>query len=153
MNGMFKWMPHKEQDTCERKLIRIMKRLKIGDFTYNWDRGSCFIEFKYQENSYRMEHSVQNAIDKGIVLRNGMDCLNELVQSLEGLCQIIERGTYKLETWIAGMQQSPSAEEIPEFQEEVHMKYKPLGKQKQLGPESSLVDFDRNQIIQRSQIK
>jgi hypothetical protein len=150
---MFKWMPHKEQETCERKLIRMMKRLKIADFNYNWDRGSCFIEFKYQENSYRMEHSVQNAIEKGIVLRNGMDCLNELVQSLEGLCQIIERGTYKLETWIAGMKQSPSAEEIPEFLEEVHMKYKLIGKQKQSDSEISLVDFDRNQIIQRSQIK
>jgi hypothetical protein len=150
---MFKWMPNKEQDTCERNLKKIMKRLDIGDFNYNWDRGSCFIEFKYQGNSYRMEHSVQNARDKGIVLRNGMDCLNELVQSLEGLCQIIDRGTYKLETWIAGMNQSPSAKEIPEFLEEVHMTYKPLAKKKLSDPESSLVDFDRNQIIQRSQIK
>ncbi|MCL6573657.1 MAG: hypothetical protein K6T88_18575 [Bacillus sp. (in: Bacteria)] len=150
---MFNWMPRKEQGTCERNLKKIMTRLKIGDFNYNWDRGSCFIEFKYQENSYRMEHSVQNARDKGIVLKNGMDCLNELVQSLEGLCQIIDRGTYNLETWIAGMKQSPSAEEIPEFLEEVHMKYKPVGKKKLSDYESSLVDFDRNQIIHRSQIK
>ncbi len=104
---MFKWipMPYKKQDMCERKLIRVMKRLKIEDFSFNWDRSSCFIEFQYQENSYRMEHSVLRAKEKGIImLRNGLDCLNELVQSLEDLCQIIERGTYKLENWISGFE-------------------------------------------------
>ncbi|MGM0876236.1 MAG: hypothetical protein ACQEWV_16065 [Bacillota bacterium] len=163
---MFKWMPHKEQGMCERKLKRVMKRLKIEDFNFNWDRSSCFIEFHYQENSYRIEHSVQKAKEKGlIVLRNGLDCLSELVQSLEDLCQIIERGTYKLETWISGMKQSSSVEEIPdEFLEEVHIRYKSFGKQEHseynkneefihVAPESSLGDFDRNQIIQLSQSK
>ncbi|MGM0877453.1 MAG: hypothetical protein ACQEWV_22640 [Bacillota bacterium] len=162
---MFKWMPHKEQDMCEVRLIRVMKRLKIEDFNFNWDRSSCFIEFHYQENLYRIEHSVQKAKEKGItVLRNGLDCLSELVQSLEDLCQIIERGTYKLETWISGMKQSSSAKAIPEFLEEVHIRYKSFGKQKHseynrneefihVAPESSLGDFDRNQINQPSQSK
>lgn len=145
---MFKWipMPHNVQDMCERKLKRVMKRLKIENFNFNWDRSSCFIEFKYQEISYRMEHSVEKAKAKGKVLRNGLDCLNELVQSLEDLCQIIERGTYKLDTWISGLKQSSSAEGTPEYLEEVHIRYKSLGKQKHsdynVEPESSL-DFDR----------
>jgi hypothetical protein len=132
VNGMFKWKTHKEQDImCARKLKKIMERLKIEDFNFNWDRSSCYIEFQFQGNSYMMEHSVQKAKEKGlVVLRNGLDCLMELVQSLEDLCQIIERGTYKLETWVSGMKQSSSAKEIPEFLEEVNIRYKSFGKQK-----------------------
>jgi hypothetical protein len=163
---MLKWMPYKEQDImCERKLKKIMKRLNIEDFNFNWDRTSCYIEFRYQENSYKMEHSIQKAKEKGlVVLRNGLDCLMELVQSLEDLCQIIERGTYKLETWVSGMKQSSSTEEKPEFVEEVHIRYKSLGKQQHseynrnkefihVAPESSLEDFNPNQIIQRTYSK
>ncbi|HZH62429.1 MAG TPA: hypothetical protein VEY70_23245 [Metabacillus sp.] len=99
---------------------------------------------------------MEKAKEKGlIVLRNGLDCLLELIQSLEDLCQIIERGTYKLETWVSGMKLLSSAEEEPEFVEEVHIRYKSLGKQKHseynrneefihVAPESSLEDFDRN---------
>jgi hypothetical protein len=162
--GMFKWIQYKEQDImCERKLKKIMKRLDIEEFNFNWDRTSCYIEFQYNENSYRMEHSIQKAKRKGlIVLRNGLDCLMELVQSLEDLCQIIERGTYKLETWVSGMKQSSSTEEKPEFVEEVHIRYKSLGKHSEfnrneefihVAPESSLEDFNQNQIIQRTQSK
>ncbi|WP_243292702.1 hypothetical protein [Bacillus sp. FJAT-47783] len=160
---MFKWKPYKEQETCERRLLRIMKRLKIEDYTFNYDRSRCYIEFQYKDNSYRLEHSVQKARDNGLVmLRNGLDCLTELIQSLEDLCQIIERGTYKLETWLYGMKQSSSEEETPEFLEELHIRYKSLGRQHHseyhngeefihVAPDSSLEDFDRNEIIQRSQ--
>lgn len=164
---MFKWMmmPHKEQDTCERRLIRVMKRLKIEDYNFNYDRSRCYIEFQYNENSYRLEHSVQKAKDNGLVmLRNGLDCLTELIQSLEDLCQIIERGTYKLETWLAGMKQSSSKEETSEFLEELHIRYKSLGRQSHskynrseefihVTPESAVEDFDLNEINQRSQRK
>ncbi len=158
-------MPRKEPDICEKRLIRVMKRLKIEDYNYNYDRISCFIQFQYQENSYRLEHSIQKAKEKGLMmLENGLDCLTGLIESLEDLCQIIERGTYKLETWLSGMKLSTLAEESPEFLEEVHIKYKPLGKQNLSGynrdeelihaaSESSLGVFDRNHIIQRSQSK
>lgn len=157
---MFQWRPHREQGMCERRLIKVMRRLEIEEFTFNWDRTSCFIEFHYGENTYTMEHSVERAREKGvIVLRNGLDCLMELVQSLEDLCQIIERGTYKLGDWVSSMKQTAPAEEIPAFEEEVHIKYRSSGKQKQgytrdeefihVAPEPSLEDFDRNRIIQR----
>ena len=107
---MFKWFPrpHTEQDMCERRVKNVMARLKIEDFHFNWDRNSCYIEFNYQEHSYKMEHSVQKAKEKGVfALKNGMDCLMELVHSLEDLCRIIDRGTYTLETWVNGMKQEP----------------------------------------------
>ncbi|MGO4886383.1 hypothetical protein ACJ2A9_01375 [Anaerobacillus sp. MEB173] len=162
---MFKWMPYKEEETCERKLVRIMRRLKIEDFTFNYDRTSCYIEFQYKNEIYKLEHSVQKAAKKGrVVLRNGLDCLNELVQSLEDLSQIIDRGTYKLENWIAGMKKSSSSELIPEYTEEVHIRYQSVGKSKpsdyqddedfvHASSEPSLKNFDRRKLIDRIQNK
>jgi hypothetical protein len=164
LNDMFKWVPYKEQEMYEKKLIKVMKRLKIEEYNFNWDRSSCFIEFQYEENLYRLDHSVQKAKEKGIiVLRNGLDCLSELVQSLEDLCQIIERGTYHLDTWLYGMKKLPLEEETPEYLEEVHISYKSSGKQKHSDfrnddfnhrvPELSQEAFERNQMIRRAQSK
>ncbi|OIJ15133.1 hypothetical protein BKP37_06870 [Anaerobacillus alkalilacustris] len=162
---MFNWVPNNEQDVCERRLRKVMKRLKVENFNFNYDRSSCYIDFHYQNKIYRLEHSIEKAKDKGLImLRNGLDCLSELIDSLEDLCQIIQRGTYNLETWIAGMAQSASVEEIPNYVEELHIRYKPIGKQKSaeydrheemtnIAPESYLEDFSRNQILQRTRGK
>ncbi|MGD6818268.1 hypothetical protein ACQCVE_14495 [Metabacillus sp. 113a] len=128
-NVLFKGMPHKEQDICEVRLVKVIKHLKIEDFNFNWDRNSCYIEFSYHHGKYRLEHSIDKAKERGILLRNGLDCLNELTQSLEDLSVIVDRGTYKFETWIAGMKQSSSAHE--EYEEEFHIKYRSVGKQNQ----------------------
>jgi hypothetical protein len=162
---LFKWKPYKEQAVCERRLSKVMKRLKIESYNFNYDRSSCFIEFRYRDSVYRLEHSIEKAKDKGLILlRNGLDCLAELIESLEDLSQIIERGTYNLEAWIAGMKKSSTVEEIPEFVEEVHIRYKSLGKQthsdyarneemSHVAPDSYLEDLSRNQILQRTQSK
>ncbi|MFB4165735.1 hypothetical protein ACE1TI_18515 [Alteribacillus sp. JSM 102045] len=162
-NSMLKWVPYKEQSMCERKLAKVMKRLKIENYNFNWDRVSCVVEFRYKEKSYKMEHSVQKAKQKGIILRNGLDCLNEMIETLDDLCEIIDRGTFKLETWIAGMNQSPSEEEVPEYEEEFHIRYKSLAKQNHsendrnefvpVASESSLRNFDRSHILHRAQRK
>ncbi|WP_227937194.1 hypothetical protein [Alkalihalobacillus deserti] len=153
--GIFK-MKNSEQDICERKLIRIMKNLNVSYFDYNWDRSSCYIEFRYQDILYRMEHSVEKANSKGTqVLRSGLDSLMELVESLEDLCQIIERGTYKLDTWLSGMKKSTLTENTPTL-EDAQVINKSLVKQKYkneefiiAAPQSSLVDFDRHKVSQR----
>ncbi|PYZ92667.1 hypothetical protein CR194_13455 [Salipaludibacillus keqinensis] len=162
---MFKWVPHKEQYSCERKLMKVMKRLKIKDYIYNWDRTSCFIEFGYLDNSYRLEHSLQKAKEKGMVmLKNGLDCMNHLIQSLEDLSNIIERGTYKLEMWLSSMKKTSLEEETDAFLEEVHIRYSSSGKQNlpnyyrneeftQASQESSLDDYDPDQFILRGKRK
>ncbi|WP_082233132.1 hypothetical protein [Halobacillus massiliensis] len=129
-NLLFKWMPYREQFICEKKLAKVIKRLKVENFIFNWDRNSCFIEFEYKEQTYRLDHTVDKAKEKGIILRNGLDCLTELTQTLEDLCQIIDRGTYKFETWIYGMRKTGMVKEVdePEFHEEFHIKYKSSGK-------------------------
>ena len=128
MLSKFKWLfrSQAEQITVEKRVINIMTRLKIEDYHFNWDRDSCYIEFSYQEQSYRLDHSITKAKEKGVFgLRNGLDCLMELVLTLEDLCKIIERGTYKLETWVAGMElemedsiQDEEEYEYPQFVQE-----------------------------------
>lgn len=163
-NILLKWLPRKEQNMCESRLTGVMKRLRIEDYYFNWDRSSCFIEFSYQENAYKLEHSTDKAKKRGIFLRDGLDCLMELTESLEDLCKITERGTNKLETWISGMQQASSEQEIPEFEEEFHIRYKSTGKQNlpeydreesipesiPFAPESSLREFDEDGLLQRA---
>lgn len=124
-------MPNDEQSVYERKLKGIMKKLKIKNYTFNWDRTSCHVEFYYNENLYRLEHSVEKAQKKGIVLRNGLECLMELTQSLEDLCSIISRGLNDFETWIEGMKQPLPENNLsePEYQEEFEIRYKSRGRQ------------------------
>lgn len=57
-------MPNDEQSMYERKLTDVMKRLKVQDFHFNWDRTSCYVEFDYNENFYKLEHSVEKAKKK-----------------------------------------------------------------------------------------
>ncbi len=158
-NILLRWMPRKEQNVCEKKLKRIMKRLKIEISNFNWDRSSCYIEFNYQEKSYKLEHSVEKAKKRGIFLRDGLDCLMALTDSLEDLCRIIERGTNELGTWISGMEQSNS-KEAHGFEEEFHIRYKSsLANQNKpeytieefnpFEPDPTLVDSDQNQTNQR----
>ncbi|WP_077623244.1 hypothetical protein [Sediminibacillus massiliensis] len=141
LKNIFKRIPYKEQSMCERKLTRVMKGLKVEEYTFNWDRNSCFIEFHYQDQVYRLDHSIDEAKKRGIILRNGLDCLAELTQSLEDLCSIIDRGTYKLETWISGMKRISDEEEVPEYEEEFHIRYKSSGRQHHFDPEEEFGPF------------
>ncbi|AXI09287.1 hypothetical protein CUC15_10275 [Oceanobacillus zhaokaii] len=163
LKNLLKWMPNNEQGVYEKKLTGVMKRLKVQNYKFNWDRTSCFVEFNYNENFYRLEHSIEKAKKNGLLLNNGLDCLMELTQSLEDLCGIIDRGMYDFETWISGMEQSPSETMMPGFQEEFEIRYKTLGRQnlaeyntdelKELfpfGTEPTLKEFKQNQINQRS---
>lgn len=123
---MFKWLLRlqTEQGSCEKRVKNIMTRLKIEEYQYNWDRDSCYIEFFYQGQSFRMEHSISKAKEKGVFgVRNGLDCLMELAITLEDLCKIIERGTYKLDTWVAGMRVEATHSEEVEVEEEEEYEY------------------------------
>ncbi|WP_332634135.1 hypothetical protein [Halalkalibacter flavus] len=153
---IFKTSYSKEQDMCERKLVKIMKRLNVAYFDYNWDRSSCYIEFRYHETLYKMEHSADKATGTGVAeFKSGLDCLVELVETLEDLCQIIDRGTYKLETWLSGMQKTPLIEDKPESLENTQIKHKLSEKQNHDEfmldtSEPSLVNFNRNKVVQRT---
>ena len=126
---LLKWLPASEQGVYEKRLTNVMKSLKVQNYNFNWDRTSCFVEFNYNDNFYRLEHSVEKAKKSGIMLDNGLDCLAELTRSLEDLCGIIDRGMNDFETWISGMKKSTSEKNTTGFQEEFEIRYKSLGRQ------------------------
>ena len=122
----------------EKKLSKVMSRFEIpeDDFTYNWDRFSAFIQFKYKGELYRFELNLNHVQD----LSYGSDCFARLVLALEDLSRVVERGIYDLARWVAGMRYLPPAidipdcfkflgfTEIPEDENEVTQRYKKLSK-------------------------
>jgi hypothetical protein len=100
----------------ENKLDRVMKRLNVEKFTFNYDRqGNSYVEFWYKGSMYRFEHSIEKAAKHGITLKKGSDAFAQIVLSLEDLARMVERGIYDLQVWVKGMAMLPEAKEIPSF--------------------------------------
>lgn len=104
-----------DSDSYERKLERVMERIEVKEFSYNFDRFGCWVEFRYRNDLYRFEHSIEKAKAKGINLRYGSDAFAQVVLALEDLARMVERGIYDLGTWVAGMKFLPPPVEIPSF--------------------------------------
>lgn len=111
-------MPSKQYgspDQYEKKLAKVMERLGIKEFNWNWDRWGCWVEFRYKGELYRFEHSIEKAKAKGIKLVYGSDAFAQVVLALEDLARMVERGIYDLGTWVAGMKFLPPPIEVPSF--------------------------------------
>lgn len=137
-------MPKKQYgsaDNYERKLERVMERLSIESYNYNFDRHGCWVEFRYKAQLYRFDHSIEKARTRGIELLYGSDAFAQVVLALEDLARMVERGIYELQTWVAGMKYLPPPIEVPSFfrflgfeqipsdPEEVKDRYRTLAKQ------------------------
>ena len=105
---------YQDASVYEQKLAKVMARLAVDKFDYNWDRHSCWIEFFYESQFYRFEHSVDNAQKNGLSIKYGSDAFAQLVLTLEDIARMTERGIYKLSTWIAGLKALPSSKAVPE---------------------------------------
>ena len=124
----------------EKKLERVMERLNIKEFNFDFSRHSAWVEFWYKGNLYRFDHSVEKAQARGIKLDYGSDAFAQIVLSLEDLARMVERGIYDLQTWVSGMKFLSSAVEIPSFlrymgfdripnsKDEVKLKYRDMSK-------------------------
>lgn len=99
----------------ENKLKKVMGKLGIKEFNYNWDRFSSYVEFRYKGQLYRFDHSIDNAKAHGIALSYGTDVFAQLVLALEDLARMMKYGIYDLQIWISGMKFLPHAVEIPSF--------------------------------------
>lgn len=100
-------------DEYERKLRRVMDRLGVTDYQFNWSRSDAWVQFRYKGNLYKFEHNVGKARDSGQKLHYGSDCFAQLVLSLEDLARMVERGIYDLQVWVSGMKMLPEAVQIP----------------------------------------
>lgn len=98
----------------EGKLRRVMERLEINQYNYDWNRSECFIEFTYRNQFYRFEHS----LDKAKLHNQNIQCVSDLfaqlVITLEDIARMSERGIYELSSWIEGMKSLPPKKEIPQ---------------------------------------
>lgn len=102
-------------DTYERKLEKVMERLGVDSYDYNFDRHGCWVQFRYRGDLYRFDHSVEKAKDRGVNLTYGSDAFAQVVLALEDLARMVERGIYELSTWVAGMRYLPPPVEVPSF--------------------------------------
>ena len=99
----------------EDKLKRVMGRLEIKEYSWNYDRYGAWVEFRYKGQLYRFDHSVENAKTRGIKISYGSDAFSQIVLALEDLARMIERGIYDLQTWVSGMKYLPPVSEVPSF--------------------------------------
>lgn len=97
----------------EVKLKKVMARLGVDEFNYDWSRHACWIEFWYKGQLYRFDHSVENAKTHGVNISYVSDVFAQVVLTLEDLARMAERGIYDLQTWVAGMKALPAPAEMP----------------------------------------
>ena len=98
----------------EVKLEKVMGRLGVESYDYDWSRKECRVTFAYKGQQYRFSHSLDNAKAHGVDVTYGSDLFAQVVLSLEDLARMVERGIYDLSTWVAGMQCLPVPKKIPE---------------------------------------
>ncbi|MBQ7828022.1 MAG: J domain-containing protein [Clostridia bacterium] len=101
-----------EPAAYEAKLEKVMRRLGIEQYDYDWSRFECWVSFTYKGQPYRFAHSVENAKAHGVNIRYGSDVFAQVVLSLEDLARMVERGIYDLSTWVTGMKYLPAASEV-----------------------------------------
>lgn len=103
-----------EPQTYEAKLEKVMGRLGVASYDYDWSRRECWVSFVYHGQPYRFTHSLENAQAHGINVKYGSDLFAQVVLSLEDLARMVERGIYDLSTWISGMKYLSAPKELPE---------------------------------------
>ena len=99
-------------ETYEAKLEKVMSRLGVEQYDYDWSRFECWVSFAYKGQPYRFSHSIDNAKAHGVDVRHGSDVFAQLVLSLEDLARMVERGIYDLSTWVAGMKYLPAGKNL-----------------------------------------
>ena len=127
-------------ESYEAKLERVMARLGVDEYDFDWSRHGGWVTFQYKGSAYHFEHSIENAAQRGAKLKYGSDAFAQLVLSLEDLARMVERGIYDLSVWVAGMKYLPAPKELepcfaalgftkrPQSQEELSKQYKLMAK-------------------------
>lgn len=103
-----------EPAAYEAKLEKVMARLGVESYNYDWSRFACWVEFRIKGQLYRFEHSVENANNHGQNIRYSSDVFAQVVLTLEDIARMTERGIYELQTWICGLKALPAASTLPE---------------------------------------
>ena len=128
----------------EKKLSRVMERLGVGKYTYDWSSGragsSCYVEMRYGASTYRFENSSEKSKQCGRNLTYASDLFAAVVYSLEGLARAVEQGIFTLDMLLVGVPALPEATPLescfvalgfsqrPANEEEVKAQYRRMAK-------------------------
>lgn len=99
----------------EKKLAKVMDRLGVDDYDWDYNRSGGWVQFHYKGQLYRFEHSVENAKAHGQKIIYGSDVFAQIVLGLEDLARLVERGIYDLQTWVEGLKALPPAVPVPSY--------------------------------------
>lgn len=101
----------------EKKLEKVMKRLDVSKYRYDWSRESTFVEFCYHGQWYHFDNNFVKAKDAAEKTHKNITYVSDLfaqtVLALEALARLTEQGIYSLQFWIEGMKMLPSAPKVP----------------------------------------
>ena len=115
MNQRKKW--YEGSDTYEQKLERVMKRLGVSEYRYDWNRKEAFVEFCYHGQWYHFENNFDKAEKACEITHRRIyyvsDLFAQIVLALENLARLTEQGLYSLQYWIEGMKMLPPAANVP----------------------------------------
>ena len=104
-------------DEYEQKLKRVMTRLGVSEYRYDWNRTETYVEFCYKGQWYHFENNFEKAAKAYEKTRKKIfyvsDLFAQIVLALESLAQLTEQGLYELSYWIEGMKMLPSASSVP----------------------------------------
>lgn len=130
--------------TFEKKLGRVMERLGVKKYQYDWTQSkngsSCFIEMHYGGSVYRFENSTEKSAKCGRNLVYVSDLFAAVIYSLEGLARAVEQGIFTLDMLLAGVPALPASaplepcfaalgfSEMPAGAEQVRQQYRRLSK-------------------------
>lgn len=109
-------MPNKQYQSpeiYEKKLVKVMEKLSVEKYDWDYNRHGAWITFFYKGQAYRFEHTVASAKERGLKIYVGSDAFAQLVLALEDLARIVSRGIYDLSAWVSGMKALPDKAEYP----------------------------------------
>ncbi|MDR0905793.1 MAG: J domain-containing protein [Oscillospiraceae bacterium] len=125
----------------EGKLKKVMARLGVEKFNYDWTRQDCFVELLCKGRVFHFSDSLEAARIRGEKITAVSDVFARIVLMLEDLARASERGLYDFATIISGLPSLPESvahldpwfialgfTEHPATAEEVRVQYRRLAK-------------------------
>lgn len=92
----------------EDKLVRVMERFHVDNYTYDWSRTNCFVQMQIYGQVWRFENSLEQSANCGRNLKYVSDLFAEVVLTLEDLARATEKGLVSLDMLLKGIPSLPA---------------------------------------------
>ena len=103
-------------EDMERKLARVMDRLGVTKYDYDWTQrrggAECYVEMIYHGTAYRFENSAAKSAANGRGLIYASDLFASVVYALEGLARAVEQNIFTLDMLLKGVPSLPAGKPL-----------------------------------------